>query len=151
MLNKEERSPSSETSIVFSRPGRKLINSTLSLRQPSRQEEDLPPIPTAEKSKVFYILEGEITFTIGDSKFVATAGMFANMPVGVAHAFKNESDRPAKMLVTVAPAGLEKMFFEFGVPLAEGAVTAPPPTMEEIQKLLQIAPNYGIEILLPPR
>ncbi|HEY0984527.1 cupin domain-containing protein [Schlesneria sp.] len=109
-----------------------------------------PPHTHSREVEGFYILEGEITFTIGDSKFVATAGMFANMPVGVAHAFKNESDRPAKMLVTVAPAGLEKMFFEFGVPLAEGAVTAPPPTIEEIQKLLQIAPNYGIEIQLPP-
>jgi hypothetical protein len=53
------------------------------------------------------------------------------------------------MLISVAPAGLERMFFEAGVPLAEGATTALPPTKEEIEKLLVIAPNYGIEIRLP--
>jgi hypothetical protein len=42
------------------------------------------------------------------------------------------------------------MFLEVGVPLAEGATTAPPPTKEEIEKLLAIAPRYGIEIRLPP-
>ena len=43
------------------------------------------------------------------------------------------------MLISVAPAGLEKMFFEVGVPLAEGATTALPPTKEEIEELLAAA------------
>lgn len=71
------------------------------------------------------------------------------MPVGTPHSFKNESDKPARMLISVAAAGLEKMFFEVGVPLAEGATTALPPTKEEIEKLLATAPSYGIEIRLP--
>ena len=90
-----------------------------------------------------------ILYNSDDPRIVATAGMFANMPVGTPHSFKNESNRPAKMLISVAPAGLEKMFFEVGVPLAEGATTALPPTKEEIEKLLAIAPRYGIEIRLP--
>jgi hypothetical protein len=53
------------------------------------------------------------------------------------------------MLVSVAPAGLEKMFMEIGVPLAEGATTALPPSREDIDKLLTVAPKYGIEIRLP--
>lgn len=97
----------------------------------------------------FYVLEGEITLQIGDQRLVATAGMFANMPVGTPHSFKNESDKPARMLISVAPAGLEEMFFEIGVPVPQGATSAPPPKKEEIEKLLQIAPRYGIEILLP--
>ena len=80
--------------------------------------------------------------------YMPRAGMFANMPVGTPHSFKNESNKPAKMLVSVAPAGLEKMFMEIGVPLAEGATTALPPRKEDVEKLLAIAPNYGIEIRL---
>jgi hypothetical protein len=76
--------------------------------------------------------------------------MFANMPVGVEHSFKNESGNPARMLISVAPAGLEQMFFEVGVPMPPGANTASPPTKEEIAKLLDVAPRYGIEIKLPP-
>ena len=71
---------------------------------------------------------------------MAAAGAFANMPVGTPHSFKNESDRPSKMLISVAPAGLEKMFFEIGVPLAESATKALPPTKDEIEKLLAVAP-----------
>jgi hypothetical protein len=50
------------------------------------------------------------------------------------------------MLISVAPAGLERMFFEVGVPLTAGATTALPPTNEEIDRLLAAAPRYGIEI-----
>ena len=108
-----------------------------------------PPHVHSREEEGFYILEGEITFQIGDERVVAKAGMFANMPVGTPHSFKNESDRSAKMLISVAPAGLEKMFFEVGVPVARGATTALPPTKEEIEKLLAVAPRYGIEIRLP--
>nr|WP_322975111.1 hypothetical protein [Aporhodopirellula aestuarii] len=53
------------------------------------------------------------------------------------------------MIISIAPAGLEEMFFEFGVPLSEGSTSALPPTKDEIEKLLAIAPNYGIEIRVP--
>ena len=108
-----------------------------------------PPHVHRREEEGFYILEGEITFTVNGEKVVAMAGMFANMPVGTPHSFKNESDQPAKMLISVAPAGLEKMFMEVGVPLADGATTALPPTKQEIEKLLAVAPKYGIEIRVP--
>ena len=110
-----------------------------------------PPHTHSREEEGFYILEGEITFTMGDQRLVARAGMFANMPVGTPHAFKNESGRPARMLISVAPAGLEQMFFECGVSLPEGATTALPPRQEEIERLLAVAPKYGIEIRLPGR
>jgi hypothetical protein len=53
------------------------------------------------------------------------------------------------LLASVAPAGLEKMFFEVGVPVPAGATTAAPPTQEEIERLLAAAPRYGIEIKVP--
>src|SRR4029077_4653305 len=104
-----------------------------------------PPHVHSREEEGFYILAGDITFTIGDKRLVAGAGMFANMPVGTPHSFKNESGKPARMLISVAPAGLEKMFFECGVPLPEGTTTTLAPTKDEIEKLLAIAPRYGIE------
>jgi quercetin dioxygenase-like cupin family protein len=108
-----------------------------------------PPHVHNREEEGFYVLEGEITFTINGERVVAGAGTFANMPVGTPHSFKNESGQPARMLISVAPAGLEKMFFEVGVPLDEGATTALPPTKDEIERLLAAAPRYGIEIKLP--
>jgi quercetin dioxygenase-like cupin family protein len=110
-----------------------------------------PPHVHSREEEGFYVLEGEITFTVNGERVVATAGMFANMPVGTPHSFKNESDRPARMLISVAPAGLERMFMETGVPLPEGATTALPPSHEEIERLLRIAPSYGVQILLPEK
>ena len=108
-----------------------------------------PPHVHSREEEGFYILEGEITFTVNGEQIVAKAGTFANMPVGTPHSFTNESGRPAKMLVSVAPAGLEQMFFDVGVPLAEGSTTALPTTKGEIEKMLAVAPKYGIEIMLP--
>jgi mannose-6-phosphate isomerase-like protein (cupin superfamily) len=108
-----------------------------------------PPHVHSREEEGFYILEGEITILVGDKRLVAGPGMFANMPVGSLHSFKNETDRPARMLISVAPAGLEKMFFEVGQPVPAGATTGPPPTKEEIEKLLAVALRYGIDIKLP--
>ncbi len=108
-----------------------------------------PPHVHRREEEGFYVLEGEITFFVGDQRLIASAGTFANMPVGTPHSFKNENDKPARMLISVAPAGLERMFFEVGVPVPAGATTAAPPTQEEIDRLLAAAPRYGIEIKVP--
>jgi quercetin dioxygenase-like cupin family protein len=107
-----------------------------------------PPHVHSREEESFYVLEGEITFEIDGQTRVATAGTFASMPVGVPHAFKNRSDRPARMLISVAPAGLEKMFLATGVPVPTGTTTAAPPDEAELARLVAEAPKYGIELRL---
>src|SRR6059058_5737453 len=65
-----------------------------------------PPHVHSREEESFYVLEGEVTFRVGDGLLVATAGTFVNMPVGTPHAFRNDSGEPARMLISVAPAGL---------------------------------------------
>lgn len=108
-----------------------------------------PPHIHSREEESFFILEGEVTFQIGEERLVATTGTFANMPIGSLHCFKNESSQPAKMIISVAPAGLEQMFFEVGQPLEVGATSAPLPTKADIEKLLAAAPRYGVEIKVP--
>lgn len=107
-----------------------------------------PPHIHSREEESFLILEGEITFTVGSERLVATAGTFANMPVGSLHSFKNTTDKTARMIISVAPAGLEKMFLEVGVPVKLGD-KPPPPSKAEIEKLLAVAPSYGVEIKVP--
>jgi quercetin dioxygenase-like cupin family protein len=107
-----------------------------------------PPHVHSREEEGFYVLEGEITLFIGNQRLIAGAGTFAKMPVGTPHSFKNEGGKTAKILISAAPAGLEKMFFEVGVPVPQGAAAAPP-TKEEFERLLAAAPRYGIEIKLP--
>src|ERR1700682_4767699 len=55
-----------------------------------------PPHVHSREEEGFYILEGEFLFTIGEMRVVAGPGMFANMPVGTPHSFKNEGSQPAR-------------------------------------------------------
>ncbi|XZE45543.1 cupin domain-containing protein [Pirellulaceae bacterium SH467] len=108
-----------------------------------------PPHIHSREEESFLILEGEMTFQLGDSRFVAGEGTFLNMPVGSLHCFKNESQRTARMLISIAPAGLEEMFLEVGRPLSNSDSIAPPPTPADIQILLAAAPRYGVTIFVP--
>lgn len=108
-----------------------------------------PPHVHSREEESFLVLEGEMTFQLGEERIVAGEGTFLNMPVGSLHCFKNESGKTARLLISVAPAGLEKMFFEVGTPLADDTETAPPPSQADIKKLLEAAPRYGVEIKVP--
>ncbi len=104
-----------------------------------------PPHIHSREEESFLVLDGVITFQLGEERIVADEGTFLNMPIGSLHCFKNDTDKPARMLISVAPAGLEKMFLEIGQPLDDDAISAPPPSQMEIEKLLQAAPRYGVE------
>ncbi len=106
-----------------------------------------PPHLHTREDETFYVLEGEITFQMGGEKLAAGPGTFVNMPIGNPHSFKNETDQTAKMLISYAPAGLEHYFFEVGQPF-DGELP-PKPTTEEIEKLIRVAPRYGIEFMQP--
>ena len=79
---------------------------------------------------------------------MARPGDFVNLPVGSLHSFTNATDKPAKMLITLAPAGLEKMFVEIGRPVSPGATTASPPTPEELAQLPAVASRYGVTVVV---
>ncbi len=109
-----------------------------------------PPLHIHEREdETFYILEGECSFQIGDSKLRASAGDFIFAPRGIAHAFTNEGNSTLRMIMTFAPAGIEKYFEEVFEPATDPSATPPPLTQELLDRLLKAAPRYGIEFLLP--
>ena len=56
----------------------------------------------------FYILEGELTFTLPDGDAPAGPGTFVLVPPGVEHGFRNDTDAPVRMLNVHAPAGFDR-------------------------------------------
>lgn len=64
-----------------------------------------------QEDAVFYIIEGHMDFRVGDSRISADAGATVLLPRGVPHASR-ASERGARALVTLFPAGGEKMFRE---------------------------------------
>jgi quercetin dioxygenase-like cupin family protein len=108
-----------------------------------------PPHVHRREDESFFILEGEITFTLDGRKISAKAGSFLQSPRNLPHAFKNESSAPARMLIFTAPSGFEKFMAEFAQRVPSFDSPPLPVTEAEIQKLLAVAPKYGIEILPP--
>jgi len=53
--------------------------------------------------EAFYVLEGEMRFTVGDTTDIAEAGAFVFVPRGEAHRFWNASQAPARMLAIGSP------------------------------------------------
>jgi mannose-6-phosphate isomerase-like protein (cupin superfamily) len=72
-----------------------------------------PHIHSREEES-FLVLEGEMPFELGEERLVAGEVRFLNIPVGSLHCFKNESNKTAWLLISIAPAGLEQTFFEVG-------------------------------------
>src|ERR1700691_6210917 len=57
-----------------------------------------PPHIHSREEEAFYILEGELTLFVGEQRIAARAGTFANVPVGTLHRFRNEGDKPVRLL-----------------------------------------------------
>ena len=108
-----------------------------------------PPHIHSREDESFFVLEGEIEFQVGDEKITAQPGAFIQGPRGIAHSFRNNTQRSARILGFVAPAGFENFVKEFAQPVASFDSPAIPASKDEIEKLLAAAPKYGIRILPP--
>ncbi|HEV2743820.1 MAG TPA: cupin domain-containing protein [Rubrobacter sp.] len=119
------------------------------MRSPTRwcrREADRPPRPHP-RGRGLLGAGGELEVSVGGDGFRAGAGSFVHLPRGVIHSYRNVGTGPARFLTLMVPAGLEKFFEEVGKPGTD--VSSPPPVGEEdIDKLLALAPKYGVEI--PP-
>ena len=61
-----------------------------------------------DEDDAFYILEGELTFVLGDEEVAAPAGTFVLVPPGVEHGFRNDGVEPVRILNIHAPAGFDR-------------------------------------------
>ena len=61
----------------------------------------------AAEDDSFYVLEGELTFTVDDDEVVAGPGTFVLVPPGVPHTFANRGEAVVRMVNIHAPAGFD--------------------------------------------
>jgi hypothetical protein len=100
----------------------------------------------------FYILEGEMTFYVGEQTIKARPGSFLFGPKDVPYAFSVDS-RPARLLFILLPAGMEGLIREMGEPAKPLSIPPQPeepPDAAEMERLMAIAARYGSEMLGPP-
>jgi quercetin dioxygenase-like cupin family protein len=96
-----------------------------------------PPHIHTNCQEAFYVLEGEVEFSLGAATYLGHSGAFVFVPGGVAHTFGNAGTVPARLLVLHAPA--MDAYFEELHELWSGPV---PPTRDEEIGLMR---QHGME------
>jgi mannose-6-phosphate isomerase-like protein (cupin superfamily) len=90
-------------------------------------------------SESFYIVEGTVRLFNGDKWVDTSAGDFLYVPEGGIHAFRNDSDARAQMLILFAPAPPRENYFR---ELAERIDSGRPMSGEEYTEFLARHDQY---------
>jgi len=103
--------------------------------------EEVDPLDTrlhvhANEDELFYVIEGEHVFRVGEEEFPAGPGSVVFAPRRVPHAHRRLVARAGRFLTIVSPAGFEGFFRELSA--AETAGGASPEAYESASK------KYGI-------
>ncbi len=103
-----------------------------------------------EEDEWFYVLEGNLTLYVGDTRLDLAAGGFAFGPKGVPHTFIGAGPDPTRTLLGLAPMQFEGFLREVGQPaparVLPPPLEGPPPDLEQ---LAPIAKRNGFIILGP--
>ena len=98
------------------------------------------------EDETFWILEGDVTFKIGDTTVEAHAGDVAFASRGIPHRY-TVGRSGCRMLFLMTPGGLEGLVRDMSVPARTR--TLPPPSDEEPDwvHVAAVARAYGCELL----
>ena len=94
----------------------------------------------------FYVLEGEVTFFLGDSAGVrAGAGSFVHVPGGAVHGFRVESESARYLILTTAHHG----DFYRAITAASGPGGERPQDPIDGAQIKRASQEYGVEFVGP--
>ncbi len=99
---------------------------------------DGPPLhihPSFDET--FYVLEGELTFQLGDERLTRGAEEFCFASGDVPHTYANHSGREARLLLLCTPAGWEAYFDRL---IARSAGVEPPNAREPLPEVTTLGP-----------
>jgi quercetin dioxygenase-like cupin family protein len=95
------------------------------VEHPLRPRALASPLHThRDEDEYSYVLEGQVGLQLGERVLVAGPGELVVKPRGVAHAFWNAGDGPARLLEIISPAGFER-YFAAMAPLLPPAAAEP--------------------------
>lgn len=96
------------------------------------------------EDEAVYVIEGEMTFEVGDTRFTAGSGTLVWLPREVPHTFANLGQDMVWAFGTITPAGLEGMFEEQAKYFSS---LAGPPDEDVVD---DIGRRYGVRRVGPP-
>jgi quercetin dioxygenase-like cupin family protein len=94
----------------------------------------------------FWILDGDVTFHVGDVTIEARAGDFAWGPRDVPHRYTVGPDG-CRMLFILTPAGFEGLVRDMSEPAAERTIPPASDEAPDMERVARVAEAYGCELL----
>ena len=97
------------------------------------------------------MLEGEITFYVGEETYEAAPCTFESAPCGVPHSYTFGTD-VIRMLVLVAPGGFETFFRPPQSSEPAQALEVPPPAEgpPDVPAIVVAREHHGVKVVGPP-
>jgi quercetin dioxygenase-like cupin family protein len=121
----------------------------LSLVELAGRRGDMPPLHVDHRNdETVYVVAGRMTLFLGGREIDLGEGQAAVAPRGVPHAYRIESEQ-ARWLVINNPAGFERFLRAASEPAPADEL---PPAGRSVDSdaVVQLATEYGIEVLGPP-
>lgn len=94
-----------------------------------------------EQDELFYAMEGEFAFEVGDEKFVLGPGDSLFAPRKIPHVWAYIGDKPGTLLLAVQPAASLEEFFMKSCNMTQ------PPSPQEAEQLFAA---HGMKVVGPP-
>lgn len=101
-----------------------------------------PPLHLHEtEDEIWYALEGSFRVRLDDEVRDAPTGTFVFIPKRAIHTWQNIGREPARLLVVVTPAGLERFFERFAVLPAD---------VSPVEEFRRLGAEVGMTVVGPP-
>lgn len=98
-----------------------------------------PPPHRHDWDEAYYVLDGEVDFTIDGAPARSRPGDFNYFPRNTIHSFKGASSSPAHVLIFAAPAHASEFFEEISSEVRD--------LPDDLRKIPEIGLRHGIEFM----
>jgi mannose-6-phosphate isomerase-like protein (cupin superfamily) len=100
-----------------------------------------PPLHHHDFDEAFYVLDGELTFQLGEELATACAGTLTFAPRGSHHTLANPSAEEARYLLVCTPAGFERVFARRAA--KQAGVEPPAWALQPVPEVTRVGPRIG--------
>lgn len=107
-----------------------------------------PPHVHTREDEQFFVLEGEVTFYVGDRRITAREGTAVFAPRNLPHRFCNEGTARARMLVMSTPGNFDAFARDGGIEVPPGTRESGRPDDQAIARLIGACEPHGIRLLM---
>lgn len=135
--------------LVFKAVGAETNNTFWALEGLADRNMAVPLHAHSVEDEIWYVLEGEIAFTVGKETRSAGPGAFVYIPRNTPHTFQIRSGT-ARWFGIGTPAGLDRWFFETGEPAQSLTLPPPPAAAPDVNAIIASLKAYGTETLGAP-